>query len=87
MTVGYSTFSGNTAGSSGGAVGMTSTTATFTNSTISGNIANGTGTTGGGGLSITTGNLTLNNSTVTGNSAPTGAGGGIRKTSVTGASH
>jgi len=71
-----STFSGNSA-RDGGAV-SNSNAATFTNCTISGNVASDSG----GGL-FSTDSLTLVNSTVTDNSAPANQGGGIYNADIT----
>lgn len=72
-----STFSGNSA-RNGGAV-SNSNTATFTNCTISGNVASDQG----GGL-FSTDSLTLLNSTVANNTATTTQGGGIYNADITG---
>jgi predicted outer membrane repeat protein len=77
LTVTDTTFDGNTATANGGAISLTTGPANFTRSTLSNNIANGTG---GGALNFNTSVVTIINSTLSGNQAPggSGIGGAIR---------
>jgi hypothetical protein len=74
-----STFSGNTANVSGGALYSNAGTVSFTGCTISGNVANQSGS-GGGGLCFGNSTVTVTNCTLSGNLAPNGAatGGAFR---------
>ncbi len=68
-----STFNGNTAGASSGA--MFINRGTITNTTISGNTANGTAANGGGGVRIQTGIVNFLSCTITNNTAPNASSG------------
>jgi hypothetical protein len=74
LTVSNTTFSGNTAGASGGAGIFSDGALTVNNSTFSGNTT-GNGGSGGGIDSISPGTLTLTNCTFDGNNAASHGGG------------
>jgi hypothetical protein len=78
-TISGSTFSGNVAGTTGGAIENRSggPTTTIINSTIANNSATGNG----GGIQIDTGTMNIYNSTIAGNKSG-GAGGGIDGTTA-----
>ena len=70
ISISGSTFSGNTAASDGGAVGLYGGVATVTTTTFNGN----NGGFAGGALSVQSGSLTLKQSTLSGNAAMSGGG-------------
>jgi len=73
LTVGDSTFTGNTAPQGGGIWSVGDGTTTITGSTFAGNTA----VHGGGAITFAWGTLTVANSTFSGNTAGSGPGGGL----------